>query len=239
MLEIVTFKWRPFAGYRSSYGPAQVNILRNMLARHYPKPHRLTCITDDPSGIDSDIRTIPLWNDFADLPSPHGGKNPSCYRRLKLFAPEMRELIGERFVAIDLDMLIVGDLSSIFDRSEDFVMYGDNTNPRTFYNGSLMLMTAGARRQVWDSFDPKESPLRSMQRGHFGSDQGWISYCLGKGEATWTKKDGIWSYRCHLAQWPKYRDRLPPNAKIVVFHGRYDPWDSQMQGLSWVTANYR
>ncbi len=238
MLDVVCFKWKPPSGYRSSYGPEQVNILRNMVARNYPSPHRFSCVTDDPAGIDSDIRIVPLWNDYAEIPSPHGGKNPSCYRRLKLFSAEAKHLIGERFVAIDLDTVITGNLAPLFDRDEDFVMYGDNTNPRTHYNGSLMLMTAGSRRKVWDDFDPLKSPIAAMRQGHFGSDQGWISYCLGKGEATWKKADGIWSYRCHIAMRAD-RDRLPNGARMVMFHGRWDPWNPVIHRIPWVEANYR
>ena len=56
-LEFVTFKW----GNR--YRPRHVNILASMLRRHYQLPHRLTCITDDPAGIDSSIRTMPIMTD--------------------------------------------------------------------------------------------------------------------------------------------------------------------------------
>ncbi len=237
MLEVVCFKWKPAPGYRSNYGPDQVNILRNMVARHYQDPHRFSCVTDDPTGIDSDIRIVPLWNDFADIPSPHGGKNPSCYRRLRLFSAEAKHLIGERLAWIDLDMVITGDLRPIFNRPEDFVIYGDSTNPRTFYNGSLVLMTAGSRRKVWDDFNPLESPKAAMKAGHFGSDQGWISHCLGKNEATWTRKDGVWSYRCHI-QKPPINSKLPAGAKVVVCHGAHDPWGYRMQTIPWVKEHY-
>lgn len=235
MLDIVCFKWRPQLGYRSQFGPETVNTLRSMLARHYQKPHRLTCITDDPAGIHPDVRIIPLWNDHAELPSPHGGKNPACYRRLKLFSAEAKHVIGPRFVALDLDCVITADVSPIFDRTEDFLMYG-NTNPRTPYNGSLLLMTAGARRQVWERFEPRTSPRQAMQARFYGSDQAWISYCLGPHEAKFTKRDGIYSFRNDLQR----RRDLPADARIVVFHGKHDPWEESIQRqYPWVKAHYR
>jgi hypothetical protein len=238
VLDVICFKWAPPQGYRSQFGPAQVNTLKCMVARHYPDPHRFSCVTDDAAGIDDDVRIVPLWNDFADIPSPHGGKNPSCYRRLKLFSADAATLIGERFVCMDLDTVITGDLRPIFNRPEDFVMYGDNTNPRTHYNGSLLMMTAGARRQVWDDFDPQRSPHLAMGHGHFGSDQGWISYKLGGAEATWKRKDGIFSYRCHIAMRAD-RDRLPSGARMVMFHGRWDPWNPVIHQIPWVKEHYR
>src|SRR5688572_21482656 len=37
-LTVVTWKWKPAEGYRSTYGPETVNVLRRMVARHYPEP---------------------------------------------------------------------------------------------------------------------------------------------------------------------------------------------------------
>lgn len=235
MLDIVTFKWRSQAGYRSTFGPETVNTLKRMCARHYHGEHRFTCVTDDPSGIDEDVRIIPLWNDFADLPSPHGGTNPSCYRRLKLFSMEAATLIGPRFVSLDLDCVITGDMAPVWDRPEDFVIWGA-TNPTTSYNGSMMLMTAGARQQVWTTFDPRNSPRRARAAQCFGSDQGWISYCLGPNEKKWTHADGVYSYRNDIK--PK-RGVLPKDAKVVFFHGREDPWGHQAQSTTWVREHWR
>lgn len=234
-LSVVTWKWQPMLGYRSAFGPETVNTLRRMVARHYPHPHRFICVTDDAAGLDSSIEVLPLWNDFADLPSPSGGKNPSCYRRLRAFHPDIASAFGPRFVSLDLDVVITGDLSSVWNRPEDFVIWGD-TNPSTFYNGSMFLMTAGARPQVWDAFSPTVSPQRAKAAGHFGSDQGWISYCLGPAESRWTRADGVYSYRNDLA--PNGGSNLPADARIVIFHGAVDPWAPSGQRLAWVRQHW-
>lgn len=238
MLSIVTWKWTPQHGYRSRYSGDQVNTLRRMVARCYPKPHRFICVTDDPKGIADDVEIVPLWDDYRTMISKHGVRNPSCYRRLKAFSVEAREWFGDRFLSIDLDMVLVGDVSPIFDRPEDFIIWSNSTmDKRTHYNGSLWMMNAGARRQVWDEFDPKVSPQAAWKAGCFGSDQAWISYRLGPGEATWTPKDGVYSYRVHIAR--QMRGKLPPDARIVAFHGHVDPWSHQAQQLEWVRAHYR
>ena len=161
MLNICCFKWTPPAGYRSTFGPETVNVLQRMVARHYAAPHQFTCITDDPRGLDPEVHVVPLWSDFATIPSPHGGHNPSCYRRLRVFAPDIAPILGDRFVCVDLDTVIVGDLAPLFDRPEDFVIWGE-TDPRSFYNGSMFLLRAGARPRVWDEFDP--SARRSARK---------------------------------------------------------------------------
>lgn len=236
MLSAVTWMWKAKPGYRSVFGPEQVNTLCRMFARNYSAPHRFLCVTDERQGLDPAVEVIPAWNDFADLPSPSGGRNPSCYRRLRMFSPDIGAVFGPRFVSLDLDVVITGDLRPLLERPEDFVIWGD-TNPKTFYNGSMILMSAGARPQVWTTFDPIESPKASKAAGHFGSDQGWISHCLGPKEMKWTKSDGVYSYKNDLV--PNGASRLPSNAKIAIFHGDVDPWGPGGQRLDWVREHYR
>lgn len=235
MISVVCFKWAK-PGYRSTFTAQHVNTLRSMVARHYPDPHRFICITDDAAGIDADIECVPLWNTYGDLKNPTWPDiGPSCYRRLKAFSAEFEEIAGPRFVCVDLDVVITGDLRPLWNRSEDFVIYA-SWKANYSYNGSMFMMTAGARRQVWDTFDPLESPQQASAAGMTGSDQAWIQYCLGKKEATWTVHDGVYSYH-HLRtkQW-----RLPADARIVFFHGPTDPWSEEAARQSpWVRKYYR
>lgn len=236
MLTFVTFKWAPVDGYRSKYGPEQVLTMQRMIARHYAKPHRFCCVTDDATGLDG-IETVQLWNDYKDVPSPHGRNNPSCYRRLKLFAPDAGLVFGDRLVCIDLDMVIVGNIEPLFDRPEDFVIWGQSDYPKSqWYNGSLWMLRTGTRPKVWTEFIARQSPLMAMRAGKKGSDQGWISYILGPKEATWGEKDGVVSYRVHLS---KTGWALPAHARVVAFHGRVDPWHYQAQQHAWVQEHYR
>src|SRR5690606_17846609 len=115
MISVVTFKWHT-PGYRAKFTADHVNTLRRMVQRHYQAPHRFICITDDPAGLDGGIEVVPLWDDYASVPNPTGGGRPSCYRRLKLFDPAMAEVIGPRFVMLDLDCVICGGLAPIFRR---------------------------------------------------------------------------------------------------------------------------
>lgn len=234
MITVCTFKWRPPAGYRSTFGPAAVLALRDMVARHYQAPHRFVCITDDATGLER-VETIPLWPDHANVPSPHGRGNPSCYRRLKLFDPAIEELLGARIVSMDLDTVIVGDLAPIFNRSEDFVIWGQSDMATQWYNGSLFMLTAGSRPQVWTDFDPVTSPRLALAARKFGSDQGWISYKLGRHEATWGQKDGVYSYRVHIRP---QGNVLPANARVVNFHGKVDPWSYTAQQVPWIRQHY-
>lgn len=234
---VVCWRWQPPSGYRSTFGPETVNTLRAMVARRYATPHRFVCVTDDRRGIDPRVEIVPAWNDFADVPSPHGRKNPSCYRRLRMFDPAIASVLGRRFVSLDLDVVITGSLDALWDRPEDIVLYGDtNPQPGSHYNGSMILHTAGTRSAVWTEFDPRVSPDIARQSKAWGSDQGWISYRLGPHEAKFTRDHGVYSYRNHLRN---HGRRLPDDAVMVVCHGAEDPWGAELQALDWVRTHYQ
>lgn len=234
MLTVVCWRWKPASEqFRSVFRPQTVTMLRDMVARHYPRPHRFVCVTDAPKELDQDIETIPDFGDFNTLGAPTGPRNPSCYRRLRAFHPDIASVFGPRFIMLDLDTVIVRDVTPIFDRADDFVMAGD-TNPKTHYNGSLLLMTAGARPKVWTDFDPPGSIKRAYRAGHHGSDQAWISFCLGPKEKKFTKADGVYSFRNDL----QTTRTLPADARLVIFHGRIKPWSAEATAYPWIKEHY-
>jgi len=234
-LSIVTFKWHAPPGYRSTFTSEHVNTLARMVKRNYPEPHRFVCLTDDAAGISKDVEVFELWPDLANVRSPHGPKNPSCYRRLRLFAKNTGDWLGERFVCVDLDCVIVGDMRPLWNRTDDFIIW-KATSPGNFYNGSMFMLRAGARPQVWTDFDPELSPRETKAARLFGSDQAWIAYKLGGGESTWSDADGVFSYRNQVRS---AGDRLPANARIIFMHGRHDPWHAELKRLDWVKKHYR
>lgn len=240
MLHVVVWKWKPDIPYRTKFTAEHVNVCRRMVQRHYKGPHEFCCITDDPLGLEEGIRWIPLWPDHSKLLNPSVKNGPSCYRRLKAFSKEAADLIGERFVSLDLDCVITADLGPLWDRDDDFVIWDAGKQWGTFspqrYNGSMFLLKAGSRTCLWEEFDPLNTPRKVQEAGFRGSDQGWMCYRLGK-EKTWTRDDGVLSYRKDITpnQW-----RLPSQARIVFFHGKFDPWMKDVQRLApWVQQHWR
>ena len=227
MLTFVTFKWET-PGYRAKFTAEHVNTLARMVARHYAKPHRFICITDDAAGIEPHIETFPLWDDYASVPNPTGGGRPSCYRRLKLWSPDMGWMLGERFVLLDLDAVIVSDITSLLDRPEEVVMW-KSPHGKWPYNGAFYMANVGARPQVWEAFDPVESPRATHRKGYRGSDQAWLSLILGPDEAAYTEMDGVYIEN-------RLGGNLPANARVVFMCSDKPPWKMQQR---WVTEHYR
>lgn len=227
MITVVTWLWKNEV-YRSQYSPVHVNALYHQFKLHLNMPHRFVCVTDNPNHIACE--TIPIWD--GPLSDFKHRNRPNCYRRLLAFRPEIEELFGERFVSVDIDAVVIKNLDPLFEDLAngvvDFKIWGDKTHPSTPYNGSMWGMRAGARRKVWDEFDPETSPGEALRKNFFGSDQAVMSLILGPGEASWTRADGVYSYRVHLRQTPHI---LPANARIVFFQGRLKPWMPEIQSV--------
>lgn len=208
---IVCFKWRPPPGYALRFASADVNRLYERMLKHYPAMRRFICITDEPIGLDPRIEIEPIGKLFSNLRNPTWQRGPACHRRLIAFSPVFEKIAGPRFACIDIDVKPVGDLTPVFERPEDFVGWRSGragSRPQEQFGGALLMMTAGARAQVWERFvkDPQKAIAEAHAAGYHGSDQAWISYVLDKdGEAYWTEKDGVYYYR-----------KLVPKAHVIA-----------------------
>ena len=237
MLSIVCWKWKAHAKSRrhQKFTSEHVNTLKRMVARHYHDDHEFVCITDDPEGIDEDVRIIPIWDHLAQVPNPMGLEYPRCYRRLFAFSDEFKELIPGPFISLDLDCVIVDDVTDVFNAKEDFKIWAHSCQKQQ-YNGSMWLLRPGTRTKVWEEFDPDNSPRDVIENGYRGSDQGWFNL-ITPNEATWTFRDGIYNWDSSLAprEW-----RLPSDARVIFFCGSTNPWDEDAKRRAgWIDEHYR
>lgn len=215
MITVTCFLWTDSHRQRSyTFDEGHVVTLRNMVARHLKLPHEFVCVTDR-EYIAEGIRCIPL-DDRTHVPG-------TCGRKLTIWAPDAETRIGKRILSLDLDMVIVDDITPLVDRSESIVLF---RNPnyveggrRAFYQGSIQLMTADAASQVWEwFFHPHRS--RIINRRFGGFEQAWLSEILPWDLAHWTHEDGIFGAG-RIGDWSTTNvvNDLPKNARIVVFPG--------------------
>lgn len=223
-LRVLTWLWRQ-PGCRTTFNAAHVNIWAAMVRRHCTLGIELACVTDIPEGIDPSIRIIapPGFHDGLQTPGWKGAR-PSCYRRLAMFRPDAAALFGKRFVCMDLDCVISGNIDHLLDRPDDIVLNGpSHVGTRYRYNGSMLLMTAGCRPSVYEQFTPKKAEEAS--RRFVGSDQAWLAHSLGPGVKTWGPADGV-------VRWGAKQ-----GGAIMFFPGNVKPWDAL--GDPWVAEHYR
>jgi hypothetical protein len=230
-LPVVSFKWDGHIPYFAN----DVNVWGAMVDRHLERAHELVLITDNGEGVDGAFRQIPIWRDNFE----HGRD----WHRVKLFAEEMADTIGPRFVVMDLDTVVCGALDPLFDNEHPFMAWQDPN--RDQYCTALTMMDAGAWPHVWEMFDPAMA-LRLRQRGVYGGyDQAWISYALPR-QPRWTAADGVLSFRVDLLKnYPLENavqagaDKLPAGARIINFHGKHNPRDADVQAACpWVAEHW-
>lgn len=214
MLTVLTWLWHQ-PSVRVGYTAWHVNIWADMVRRNLAMPHRVACVTDMPAGIDPSIAIIEPPREFEDWTIPSWGPGrPQCLRRIAMFAPDAAARFGDRFVCMDLDCVVSGPLDPLFDTDAEFMMFRGTAKGRP-YNGSMILLQAGARPQVYARFD-RGAAVRAGQR-FVGSDQAWISACLGPGEKTWGVEHGAHNW---LGRHP-----TEGTCRVMFFPGRPKPWD--------------
>ncbi len=240
MLNIICWKWN--AGRHSKkkiiYSARHVNVLYKSCLKFVDIPFKFTCITDNTKGLYKDIETVPVWNDYE--------KYGWCYRRLKTFSKEMIPILGERILSIDLDCLIMKNITSLIDNDEDFMIWKSNT-PRSPFSGSMWMMNIGVYQDIWDDF--KEKDLIKTKHAHYkyqnrhalnagfnvGSDQSWLNYKLSnKNFKYWTADDGIHLFR-NLFNKKSSSSNKFNESKIIFFSGASDPSQKNLQSkFPWI-----
>lgn len=227
MITVLTWLWSQPQS-RTVYRAEHVNIWADMVSRNLTMPHELACVTNTPERIDPKVRIITPPGDFEGVKTPRWSNGrPSCFRRLAMFRRDAATIFGERFVCMDLDVVVGGALAPLFDRVEDLVIFKGTAASRP-YNGSMLLIQAGCRPQVYEDF----TEAGAIEAGEkcTGSDQAWLAHILGSGEATWSEADGVCWYSTH------HKHKEPP--RLLFFPGSLKPWTVATYDR-FVKANYR
>lgn len=153
-----------------------------------------------------------------------------CYRRLWLFSKEAKEEFPEKIILLDLDIVIMSDITDIVQSDYEFAAYNKGHVP---YQGAFIMLKPGTRTKVWEEFDIDESPKLCTRFS--GSDQAWISHILPPGEKVFTRDDGFYCYDVHGFN---RRQIIPTRCKIVFFRGTPKPWELGTSKM-WLRHNYK
>lgn len=219
MIRVVFWKWKGERG--DEYTAERVNIAARAVSANLRLAHRFVCVTDDPQGLDPQMEVIAM-PPLPDAPLRNGF---SSWVKLRMFDADFVRLIGGRILVLDIDMAVTGDLTPLLERDDPIVLW--HTGPvenGLQYQGGAILMDAGARPEVWRTFDPASSPAIIEDRGLAGDDQAWISHCLWPNEATWER--GL------IVKARTVGNRIPPGARMVHFPGEIKPWHAEAR-IKW------
>ena len=161
---------------------------------------------------------------------------PGCFARLRMFDP-MWQMVhgirpGDRLVCMDLDLIVTGQIDPLFDRPDDFcILQGINAANPCRCNGSLWMLRAGYRPDVWGDFSLET--VKSVPYYDFPDDEGWFEHKIPNAGA-WGPRDGVYAFK--KPGWPRGEEK-PPHARVVAFPGWRDP--SMFEHLEWVRNHWR
>jgi hypothetical protein len=224
MLIVTTWLWG------QGYGEHYVRRLAKAVNRNLNEGHRFICFTDSP-------RTL-VGIEQRPIPNPKLLGIKGCFARLRLFDPKWQKTLGilpgDRVVNLDLDLVVTGQLDPLFDRKDDFtILQGINTTNPCPYNGSIWMLKAGARPEVWSEFSLENYQQRQVPYHAFPDDQGWFEHMMPEAGA-WGPTDGVYGFK--KEGWPS-GEALPQGARVVAFPGWRDP--AKFEHLPWVKENWR
>lgn len=189
-----------------------------MMRRNLTIEHELCCVTDFPEGIDPSIRIVEPPRDFENVRiGAWGPSRPQCLRRLAMFSPLAVKKFGKRFVSMDLDCVVLSNIDSLFQRTEKLVI-NRGSRAKWPYNGSMLMMTAGAHPEVYGDFTKERAQVAS--RKFIGSDQAWLMFRLGSDKPTWGPEHGV--------DWWRYKNGEQTDmgpVKLLFTPGPLKPWD--------------
>lgn len=182
--------------------------LERMVRRYLPRPFRFVCLTDQPWLFRDPIDTLAI-------PATLDGA-VGYWTKLQLFNPAHARFLGERVLFLDLDTLVVGDLSPIVDQSAWFSLVEDelarerparsvNTAGQTVlrqFNASVMVFDPHwpMVQRIWEAWTPDVA--QRLQ-----SDQDWYAELYPAA----TAMPADWFPRISRAQPP-----WPEAAKVVL-----------------------
>ena len=219
-MRFVCWLWRGRGFWKKTarYNENHVSVLASMLRRH--GGHDLTCVQDGSFDIPG---SIVMPEEVSSL--------PDYMPKLWSWSPEFHRIIGDRFVSIDLDVVITGDIGPVVDTGDPLIIW-DRAN-REHYNSSLFALDPGFGHDVWSLMTPDRIVRAKAKADYWTGDQSWIGYVLGPGQRTFGEASGVMQYR------PALHRRAKPVGMIAGFMcGPYEP-ASEAEQSEWVRAAWK
>lgn len=192
--------------------PEHVQALQQGVAKSLPD-NRFVCLSDmDVPGVER-------------MPLVHG--LPGWWSKLELFSPGVFQT-DTQVLYIDLDTVIVGDLSDIAAYRGDFAVLQDFfMDPPMIGSGMMLWRDSGPTRRIWRAY--KEGGKRVINQG-----RRMDHFILGNLTEPFDRIQTLWpgqvvSYKAHCRR----AGAVPDGARVVCFHGVPRPWDPNLEIPLW------
>ena len=211
----------------STYGPEYVINLYNGVKRYQDKNFAIHVFTDDdrylPRGKNWIFHRLPNWNLTA---------NKSWWYKMEIFN-QWHGLVG-RNLYVDLDVIVTGDMTTMWNHGDDKFVICQDFNRVFAHNISLVNSSVMAwSNSNLDWLYQKFINDRLLNTNRLRGDQDYIheqikDYIRWPREWAMSYRWEIWrgghkDKRTNLYHLDESRSLIPPDCKLVVFHGRPKP----------------
>ncbi|WP_296889727.1 hypothetical protein [Thiobacillus sp.] len=215
------------------YPAGYVNKLYGMVRRNIQGPLRFVCLTDDPSGVRSEVECLPCPT--VALQPPY---NNTGWRKIALWARELPGMDGD-WLFLDLDVIVTGSLDDFFSFAPEksFVVMQNWTQPgRGIGNTSVFRFRVGQHPYIYDRLVPEFKTILAQHK----IEQIYISRTISE-MAFWPD---AWCvlFKTHCVppmplRWWKTPTR-PATARVIAFPGDPNPHDA-VRGIWPVKKPYK
>jgi len=222
----------------TKYSADYVNRLYNMVKRNCTLDFEFACLTEDPKGIDKDVKILPLPKDLQ-----------GWWCKPYMYSKDLP--LQGTILYIDLDVVISGNIDKLFEyKTDNWCTVRDFTRAMRpawqKYNSSVVRFNTGQLDNVWTRYRDNK---KEVERKNFG-DQDWLWVATENNRAELFPDDWIQSWKWEVR---KSRDLTPgargkrkftsiedviPNSEccICVFHGDPNPHNCEDP---WVVRNWQ
>lgn len=224
-VNVICIKWgKPF-------GPEYVNRLFAGCRRHTAGDLRFLCVTDDSAGIRREVEVIPLANEpFHDAMMAALQKAPrkGCpVQKITMRRPDLVPDLDGPLLTLDLDVVITGPLDELMTFAPGKVCMRRvwaRTPSRHVGLGHGSVIRTDPRRHAYLYERMARDPETEILKSH-GSEQSYISWAAQEaGDLAFFPDAWIASFKYDCRPMRPLNlllpPRLPPDARIVAFHGR-------------------
>ena len=213
MMHFLCMKWG------NKYSPEYVNNLYKMVQQNYTKRFKFICYTDEPEGINKDIKIRSIPNVDPLHPRHWFGQTNYCWDRSKFLVLNSHHWLKTKgpFCYLDLDVIIQNNIDDIFELSKTpHMLYSNWEDPRvlkdrrftdmrgTLYNSSVMLWCTDQGEKIYnDVIKHKDTVFKTF----------------------WKGTDNYYPYREHQVVGDNYWSFLPSDWVYSYNRGRQHPND--------------
>ncbi len=218
---IICMKWG------DKYPADYVDRLYAMVERNLTLPFTFHCFTENAEGINPKVNIQPLPSLGLSNDLPERG-----WLKLATFKNPLENITGTALF-LDLDVVIVSNIDEFFEYQAEFaVCFDEKKKAQRIGNTSVYRFKVGKHEDVLDYFLTNFDSLRTKHR----NEQAYLSAKMNEKNAlTFWPKAWCPSFKYHcLPKFPRnfwQEPTLPEGAKIVLFHGKPEPYEAE-KGIS-------